>query len=229
MSEIQYAIQRSNNRTSRAVIRNDMILIRLARGLPPAEEKRHIQLLLQRMKKTYANVIKKKRIHPFGPALAGNQAMTLEPVFGMPISFCFHNGDTTKALRVTGGWSVRRGRTSTEKVFHRFLWKLLAKSVQAELDTLVTRVNAETYQERISRVTVKYMRSRWGSCSHSGVITLSTALLFTSPEILRYVIIHEIAHLKHPNHSDAFWRHVAVYEPDYARIRKTLLEYRLQI
>ena len=227
MNEIRYSIQRSKNRTSRAVLRDGMILIRLARGLPQAEEQRHIQSLLKRMTKAYVKEATKTRLDPFGPLFKGEQSVNIDLATGSLLSFRVQDGRRTKALQVAGGWSVLRGLTTDDRTFHTFLWKLLAKSAHKEIDALVRSINAETYHEHISKVTLKYMRSRWGSCSHTGVITLSTPLLLTTPEILRYVIIHELAHLQHPNHSAGFWQHVGLYEPDHVRIRKLLLGFRL--
>ncbi len=227
MSEIRYSIERTRNRTSRAVLRDGMIQIRLARGLPPAEEQRHIQSLLKRMSKAYLKDATKKRLDPFRSLFTGEQSVTTNLATGSLLSFRVQDGRRNKALQVWGGWSVLRGLNTDDRTFHRFLWKLLAKSAHKEIEALVRSINAETYNEHISAVTLKYMRSRWGSCSHTGVIALSTPLLFTTPEILRYVIIHELAHLQHPNHSAHFWQHVALHSPDHVRIRKLLLGFKL--
>ncbi len=58
-------------------------------------------------------------------------------------------------------------------------------------------------------------RSRWGSCSSDGQIMLSWRLIHAPPEVARYVIIHELAHRTHHNHSSHFWRLVAQYDPAY--------------
>lgn len=62
---------------------------------------------------------------------------------------------------------------------------------------------------RPTRITVRDTSSRWGSCSTSGTISLSWRLAFAPPEIMRYVIIHELAHIKHMDHSPAFWAQVS--------------------
>ncbi|NMA32605.1 MAG: M48 family metallopeptidase [Alphaproteobacteria bacterium] len=59
------------------------------------------------------------------------------------------------------------------------------------------------------KITVRDTSSRWGSCSTSGTISLSWRLAFAPPEIMRYVIIHELAHIKHMDHSPAFWAQVS--------------------
>ena len=64
-------------------------------------------------------------------------------------------------------------------------------------------------------VTVRRQRSRWGSCSSAQRISLNCALLFVEPRLVRYLFIHELCHTRHLNHSRAFWRLVARFEPDY--------------
>lgn len=109
----------------------------------------------------------------------------------------------------------------------RLLWKRLAQSVEASVSALVRSINKKTIRANITNVTLKFMRSRWGSCGRRGQIALSTPLLFTSPEILRYVIIHELAHIPHPNHSKAFWRTVEQHMPDYREKINELRQCRL--
>ncbi|MDR2268728.1 MAG: M48 family metallopeptidase [Rickettsiales bacterium] len=76
---------------------------------------------------------------------------------------------------------------------------------------------------RPKRVAVRDTRSRWGSCSASGTISLSWRLSFAPPEIMRYVIIHECCHLEQMNHSRAFWSLVAQYfGPDCKAAKKWL-------
>jgi predicted metal-dependent hydrolase len=60
----------------------------------------------------------------------------------------------------------------------------------------------------VSRVSIRNQRSRWGSCSSRGAIALNWRLIQMPPEVSDYVILHELMHLKQPNHSRQFWREV---------------------
>ncbi len=209
------------------MLRDGTIVIRLARGLARAEEDMHVASLLKRMAKAYTREAAKIRLDPFRPLFENSDSVILDLTTGSTISFRMVSGAKTKAMRTQDGWSVVRAANCSDARFHRFLWKLLSASVKQETEELVRRINSETYDETVRSVTVKFMRSRWGSCSHEGIIALSTPLLLTSPEILRYVIIHELAHIRHPNHSKSFWQHVSVHDPDFAQRRRLLLQYRL--
>lgn len=71
-----------------------------------------------------------------------------------------------------------------------------------------------------SRYTIRFMRSRWGSCTPAnGHISLNAALAALPPEFTEYVLVHELAHMVHPNHSPAFWLMVERFCPDYRRCR----------
>ncbi len=75
----------------------------------------------------------------------------------------------------------------------------------------------------VGRVVIRCQRTRWGSCSTRGTVSLNCSLLFLRPEVVRYLFIHELAHTKHMNHSASFWRLVERLEPDYRRLDRELL------
>lgn len=70
---------------------------------------------------------------------------------------------------------------------------------------------------------VRKMKSRWGVCNRlTKTVTLNHSLANYSEEIIKYVIIHELAHFVHFNHSSSFWSLVSKYCPNYKKIRKEL-------
>ncbi len=69
---------------------------------------------------------------------------------------------------------------------------------------------------------VKGFRRRWGSCDNRGGIALNWRLIMTPPELIDYVLVHELAHLKHFNHSARFWALVARFVPEYREYREAL-------
>ena len=66
---------------------------------------------------------------------------------------------------------------------------------------------------RFKRVVIKNQRTRWGSCSSNGVISLNAKLLFLPPRLVRYVLMHELCHTLECNHTSRFWTHLRQYEP----------------
>ncbi|MFW1678568.1 M48 family metallopeptidase [Pontibacter sp. JAM-7] len=77
-------------------------------------------------------------------------------------------------------------------------------------------------QTNISGWKVRDYKRRWGSCSAVGEVALNWRLMLAEPVLQDYVIIHELCHLEHFDHSPAFWRAVAAYCPDWQAHRKSL-------
>jgi predicted metal-dependent hydrolase len=65
------------------------------------------------------------------------------------------------------------------------------------------------------RLQIRSQRTRWGSCSTRGTISLNVCLLFQRPAVLDYLMVHELAHLRHMNHGPRFWELVGHYEPQW--------------
>lgn len=75
---------------------------------------------------------------------------------------------------------------------------------------------------RPGRLSFRNQRSRWGSCSSQGNLSLNARLLFCSPGACDYVLIHELVHLEHPNHSRHFWQRVEALCPDFRQHMREL-------
>ncbi|MDQ7057152.1 MAG: SprT family zinc-dependent metalloprotease [Ghiorsea sp.] len=84
---------------------------------------------------------------------------------------------------------------------------------------------AEDMDVSFGQVSIRLQKKRWGSCSTKGNINLNAALLFMPDYLVRHVLIHELTHLTHHNHSAAFWSAVEKFEPDYKSNRALLKEY----
>lgn len=74
------------------------------------------------------------------------------------------------------------------------------------------------------RVAVREQKTRWGSCSSRGNLNFNWKLVMAPPEILDYVVVHELCHMKELNHSTSFWNLVRSFCPDYKKNRKWLKE-----
>jgi predicted metal-dependent hydrolase len=96
---------------------------------------------------------------------------------------------------------------------------------RAAADRLAPRLMqlADDLNYSVARVAIRCQRTRWGSCSTRGTVSLNCSLLFLPSNVVRYLFIHELAHTKHMNHSASFWRLVERLEPDYRHLDRELL------
>ena len=72
------------------------------------------------------------------------------------------------------------------------------------------------------RITIRNQKSKWGSCSSQGNLNFNCLLMLCPPEVLDYVVVHELCHRKEMNHSPRFWAEVEKVDPDYKAHRKWL-------
>jgi len=81
---------------------------------------------------------------------------------------------------------------------------------------------AKLYNINYNKIKITSAKKRWGSCSARGNLNFSWRLVLTPPEIIDYVVIHELCHVVHHNHSKRFWALVAQICPNYKACRKWL-------
>jgi predicted metal-dependent hydrolase len=111
-------------------------------------------------------------------------------------------------LRVAGSGQILRvtGAAPAGKL-RRGLRAWLLRAARERLTPRVA-VIARAMGVNYSKVSIRRQRSRWGSCSARGTISLNCCLLFQRPEVVDYLIVHELTHVKHMNHSARFWQAV---------------------
>ncbi len=106
------------------------------------------------------------------------------------------------------------GPVEDEALGRHVLGRFLVVQAESHLPRLL-QAASRTTGLAYRRVSIRRQRSRWGSCSAQGAISLNAALLFLPYHLTRYVLVHELCHTVHLNHSARFWSRVEQHYPDY--------------
>lgn len=125
--------------------------------------------------------------------------------------------------RCSGGRLTLTGKISDEKLCIKAIRRWLSELARSEFGTRLQALSALTGIS-FGKLHIRAQRTCWGSRSSSGTISLNLCLLFLEPELLRYLMIHELCHGRHMNHSKRFWALVGRFEPDYRQLDKALNE-----
>lgn len=156
-----------------------------------------------------------------------------------PTSITFEPGMILSVLGVEKIFEKAHGRLTKEEAnrvliggdaefFGRRVEDYLKKQGRTAFSEIV-QILAQQLGHRVSGVSVRDTKSRWGSCSRANRINLSWRLVLAPPSVARYVIAHEVAHLEHFDHSPAFWQCVESLHADWKQDRQWLRQHGEQL
>jgi len=101
--------------------------------------------------------------------------------------------------------------SDTQKAFLTKKYRQIAKRYIPERVAYFQKLTGGAY----GTIAIREQKTRWGSCSSNGTLSFHWRLLLAPPKVLDYVVVHELCHLTHMNHSKAFWAKVESVMPDY--------------
>ena len=121
-------------------------------------------------------------------------------------------------LRFEGGFSLNQNSQAEAALLFEKWYKAAARKVLTER----VRFYAQKFGLKYQTIRISSARTRWGSCSSRGALSFTWRLVMAPLEVVDYVVVHELAHLRVQNHSAAFWVEVAQMMPDFKRQRDWL-------
>lgn len=141
---------------------------------------------------------------------------------GRPIEISISTAKSATSSAVLDGHKLLVSTGARDGAIPRILEKWYRQQA-----AMIFRQKAGNFQQamglRHNSIFIRGQRTRWGSCSPAGNLTLNWKLLMAPEEIIDYVVIHELTHLRHMNHSKKFWDMVEQYCPNWRRYRKWLV------
>lgn len=138
------------------------------------------------------------------------------------------SNDSSRVYLKPHGIEVRLGVNSETAHIHELIERQVIKYLQQETEEYIfprALKIAETYGISFNQLTTKKLTGRWGSCDSLNNITINCFLVQLEDELIDYVLVHELSHTQHMNHSTDFWLCVASIMPDYKVRKKRLKEY----
>lgn len=221
-------IFRERRRSLRAAVGKEHFILRLPDWLTAAQEKEGIEWFRQwaaRMIQKNDSLVEQFNGRTFRD---GEELRVGERRYRLQLRF--EDRKTHSARLRDGVIYLDLNQQSVGPALSKAIRTLLSRIVGQDFLPAITRrvheLNERHFQKKIKGVRLKYNHSNWGSCSRTGNINLSTRLLFAPPDVVDYVIIHELAHLVELNHSPRFWRVVEQAMPDYEEKERWLRENR---
>jgi len=191
--------------------------------VPARTSQKMVQMFVER----HRSWIERKR------AEARSNTRRLEPF--PPASIVLTAADETWRLHLAAGRGRLRlaspspglvsitGDLTNAQAVRELLRQWLNERAREVLGPMLEEVAAEL-SCKFGRMTIRRQRTRWGSCSTRGTISLNCCLMFQRPEVVRYLLVHELAHTQHMNHSRRFWQFVARHCPNYETLDRELLD-----
>jgi predicted metal-dependent hydrolase len=142
------------------------------------------------------------------------------------------NREIQKFLDEKSAWIEKtiekvKTRNEQEQSMPKFTIEEIHNLADKALEVIPKRVEyyAEIMGVSYGNITIRNQVSRWGSCSAKGNLNFNCLLMLCPKEVLDYVVVHELCHLKEMNHSKRFWNEVSYFCPEYEQHRNWLKEH----
>ena len=107
------------------------------------------------------------------------------------------------------------------QLFHNWLKEQARVYMVPRTEAYAARLGVE---ESLQQIRFRKTHSKWGHCSSKGIIQFNELIMLAPPEVVEYLMIHEVCHLVHMNHSQQYWKLVASHCPDYKKTKAWLTE-----
>jgi predicted metal-dependent hydrolase len=159
---------------------------------------------------------------PLEPAPPGGLPAAVEfAASGRRHAVEFAQADGAARIETGAGLVRLHGDRGRPALLRHLLQRFLMREAHATLAPWLAGLSASTGLP-FERLQIRRQRTRWGSCSRRGTISLNACLLFQPPDVVNYLLIHELAHTRQMNHSRRFWALVGRFEPRWRELDRAL-------
>lgn len=211
---------------SRVTVNRNGILIRISNRHTKDEQRKHIDSFIKWARQKLGD--KPELLDSLPQRKYVNGEVIKVGSYEFVISIYYHEGSksTAKIFKNNIVLSLCRGlnKEVEANACSYLVAKCLCKFFQPIISERIHEFNNRYFKKEVRTVKMKHATSFWGHCSRDGHIVISVRLLFAPQRVVDYVLIHELAHLIHHDHSPRFWKVVEQIMPDYQQAEKHLKE-----
>lgn len=216
ITEIDFEIKKSRRKTVAIYVKNNQVEVRAPYGTPKSfidefiEEKRQWiinKLLEQEQKQTEILTIEDGALLPF---------------MGYPIKLQIQPAKRNSAKLINDQLILKLSDDSSESR-SKLLDRWLLQQAKQEIPELVQIFAQElNLWHKVSAIKFRKTKTKWGHCTAQGVLQFNPLILLAPEFVMNYLILHELCHLVHQNHSKDYWQLVAKCDPDYQEAEQWL-------
>jgi predicted metal-dependent hydrolase len=215
--------QRFNNRVT---VNKNGILLRISARQSKEDQRKNIDQLLKWAKEKLGDKPELLDSLPERKYVNGEILKVGEHEFTISIFYHEANKSSAKIFKNNIVISLARGLSpeAESNTCSYLVAKCLCRHFQPIVSERLHELNDRIFKKKLGQIKMKYATSFWGHCSTNGNIVISVRLMFAPRSVIEYVLIHELAHLVHHDHSPRFWKLVETVMPSYRNAEKHLAE-----
>lgn len=215
---------RFNNRVT---VNKNGILLRISERQTKEEQRKNIDTLLKWAKEKLGDKPELLDSLPQRKYVNGEILQVGEHEFTISIFYHDKATSTAKIFRNNIVISLAKGLSPDAEgtTCSYLVAKCLCRHFQPIITERLHELNDRNFKKKLGQIKMKYATSFWGHCATNGNIVISVRLMFAPRSVIEYVLIHELAHLVHHDHSPRFWKLVETVMPSYRNAEKHLAEH----
>lgn len=222
MDDVNYSIRES--RRAKKVILKMSLHSGLEIVIPYGFDRKRIPGIIKKRKEWLDKTARKlESAHVYGPESSKLPIQIELKATGRSytVSYLEQKQDQISFSEDSTGIIQIKGNIHNKDKCRLLLIQWLKNQGAAHLGPLVRLYGRQTGLE-FNKVQIRNQKSRWGSCSRRGTISLNCKLMFFPPSYVKYIVLHELCHTVQLNHSPDFWKCLGRFEPDFRELDKKL-------
>jgi len=224
---IEYKVVRSRRKTLSLQVSYGQVLVRA----PYSVDDKFINTLIEKKSAWLkAKIAQQSQVDDFccdfsqGSTLfLFGQLVTLNIIFAKQVNTLLTEGINNKKILTIVVAERNKKKLSNKVLLAAAVKKHIEKYFKQQAEDIIP-VKVATYSQLTSltpvSIKIRQYRSRWGSCNNRGELSFNYLLMMLPINVINYVVVHELCHLEHLNHSKEFWQLVAKHFPQYTQAKK---------